>query len=145
MKGKKNTKKAGAPAKSKRTAVPKEDVQNTAEIPAEILEETTTVDAVTPPSPQKRGGRKAMTENEKEVAAKKRAEEQEKAKNMTPALFLQYQGDEIDIAALTESAKADFKAGHKRTLITDLKLYIKPEERTVYYVVNGEINGKVTF
>ena len=86
-----------------------------------------------------------MTENEKEVAAKKRAEEKEKAENMTPALFLQYQGDEIDIVALTESAKVDFKVGHKRTLITDLKLYIKPEEHTAYYVVNGEINGKVTF
>ena len=64
---------------------------------------------------------------------------------MVPVLFLQYQGDEIDTAALIEAAKADFKAGHKRTLITDLKLYLKPEEKTAYYVANDTISGSIHF
>ena len=95
--------------------------------------------------PKKRGGRKPMTEAEKAAAAKKRAEEKAKAENLSPVLLLQYQGTEIDTAALIEAAKADFKAQHKRTLITDLKLYLKPEERAAYYVINGDNDGKVTF
>lgn len=43
------------------------------------------------------------------------------------------------------AAKADFRAHKKRTLITSLKLYIKPEEQTAYYVVNEEYTGSVTF
>ena len=96
-------------------------------------------------APKKRGGRKPMSAAEKEEAAKKRAEEKARAENMVPVLLLQYQGDEVDTAALIEAAKADFKAGHKRTLITDLTLYLKPEDRTAYYVINGSVSGSVSF
>ena len=41
--------------------------------------------------------------------------------------------------------KDDFKANHKRTLLTELNLYLKPEESTIYYVANGAIQGKVQF
>ena len=86
-----------------------------------------------------------MSEAEKAIAAQKRAEEKAKADSLVPVLLLQYQGDETDTAALIEAAKADFKAGHKRTLITDLKLYLKPEEQMAYYVVNGAISGSIHF
>lgn len=46
---------------------------------------------------------------------------------------------------LVEAAKADFHAERKRTRITDLKLYVKPEEHIAYYVVNEKFNGKISF
>ena len=102
-------------------------------------------EAAAAPAEKKRGGRKPMTEEEKAEAAKKRAEEKAKADNLSPVLILQFQGDELDTARLVEAAKLDFKAAHKRTLVTDLKLYLKPEERAAYYVINGEFDGKVTY
>lgn len=97
------------------------------------------------PKAQKKPGRKPMTEAEKAAAAKKRAEEKALAENMKPTLVLQYQGSEIDTAQIVEAAKADFKAKKKRTAITSLAIYLKPEEQTAYYVVNGEFDGKVTY
>ena len=47
--------------------------------------------------------------------------------------------------ALTEAVKASFHGEKKRTLITSLKMYVKPEEHTVYYVVNETIEGKLPF
>ena len=93
---------------------------------------------------KKKPGRKAVAPKEKEAAAKARAAEKAKADQMKPELILQYQGADMDLGALTEAAKADFRAQKKRTLITSLKLYIKPEEQTAYYVVNEEYTGSVT-
>lgn len=97
------------------------------------------------PTEKKRPGRKPMTAEEREAAAKLRAAEKEKADNLKPVLILQYQGAYVDMAALAEAAKADFRSQKKRTLITDLKLYVKPEEHTAYYVINGSAKGKVSF
>lgn len=90
-----------------------------------------------------KGGRKAMSPEEKEAAAKARALEKEKAQNMRPEIFVQYQGGETGIDALVEAVKADFHAEKKRTLITSLKMYVKPEEHTAYYVVNETFEGKI--
>ena len=92
-----------------------------------------------------RGGRKAMSPEEKEAAAKARALEKEKAQNVRPEVFVQYQGGEISVDALTEAAKEAFHAEKKRTLVTGLRLYVKPEEKAAYYVINGEHEGKITF
>ena len=85
-----------------------------------------------------------MSAKEKEEAAKLRAEEKKKADNLKPEIILQYQGGETDVAALVEAAKADFHSVKKRTLVTALKLYIKPEEGAAYYVINEDHNGKIT-
>lgn len=92
-------------------------------------------------------GRKPMTEKEKAAAAKKRAETKAKAQNLKPVIYVQYQDSEAEIGALLDAATADFKAKKKRTAITDLKLYIKPEERAAYYVVNGneDFAGKISY
>ena len=88
-------------------------------------------------------GRRPMTPEEKEAAAKAREQEKEKAKNLQPEIILQYQGREINMAALVDAAKADFHKDKKRTLVTDLKLYVKPEESAAYYVINGAYEGKI--
>ena len=92
-------------------------------------------------------GRKPMTEKEKADAAKKRAEVKAKAQNMKAVVYVQYQESEAEVEALVEAAKADFRTKRKRTPITELKLYVKPEERAAYYVINGneDFAGKISY
>ena len=90
-------------------------------------------------------GRQPMIDEEKEAAVKVRAEEKERAENLKPEIVVQYQGGEINMAALVEAAKADFHKEKKRTLVTSLKLYVKPEEHMAYYVINGSYEGKVPY
>ena len=92
---------------------------------------------------KKRPGRKPQTLVEKAAAAKLRAAEKAKAENLKPELVLQYKVAETDLNALAEAAKAEFRSAHKRTLVTDLKLYIKPEDQMAYYVINGTFEGKI--
>ena len=104
-----------------------------------------TAAAVSKESTKPKTGRKTMSPEEKEAAAKARALEKEKAQNMRPEIFVQYQGGEVGMDALTEAVKASCHGEKKRTLITSLKMYVKPEEHTVYYVVNETIEGKLPF
>ena len=101
--------------------------------------------AAAEPEVKKRSGRKPMTAAEKEAAAKVRAQAKAKAENLKPEFIVQYQGADVDLTALAEAAKADFRQTKKRTLITDLKLYVKPEEHTVYYVINGDCTGSIAY
>ena len=95
--------------------------------------------------PKKKPGRQALTPEAKAAAAKARAEEKKKAENMKPEVYVQFQGGEISVDALIDAAKDDFHQAKKRTRVTALKLYVKPEEYTAYYVVNDSHEGKITF
>ena len=88
-----------------------------------------------------------MTEEQKAASAKLRAAEKEKAKNLKPAICLQYEREaDIQMDDLAAAAIADFKSENKRKLVTGLEIYIKPLERAAYYVVNnGAFTGKITF
>lgn len=92
-----------------------------------------------------KAGRKAATPEQKEAAAKARALEKEKAKNMRPEVFVQYQGGEVSVDALAEAVQKSFREEKKRTPITSLKMYVKPEDGAVYYVINEKFEGKLSF
>ena len=109
------------------------------------MEKKKTDAATAEPEAKKKGGRKPMTAEEKASAAKARAESKAKADSLKPTVIMQFQGTEVEMDALVEAAKADFRQEKKRTPITDLKLYVKPEERVAYYVVNEKFNGSVAF
>lgn len=111
---------------------------------------------------RKRGGRKPKDESAEPVKrGRRKASEEKPAENPekksllprrskmaipdTMGIFIQYQGEEIDMTAIVEAVKADFVANSKHKRITSLKLYAKPEERAVYYVANDSYNGKITF
>lgn len=107
-------------------------------------------DAAKAAAKAKRGARKAVKAAEE--AAKDAVEDGVKAVEKisrpripTPDIFVQYSGDEVNTAALVDAAIVQFRAVKKRARITDLKLYIKPEEKAAYYVINGEFSGKVDF
>jgi len=109
------------------------------------MDKEKTIAAATEPAAKKKGGRKPMTPEEKAAAAKARMESKAKADNLKPTVIVQFQGSEVDLDGLVEAAKAEFRQVKKRTPITDLKLYVKPEERTAYYVVNEKHNGSVSY
>ena len=97
------------------------------------------------PKVKKRPSRKPLTAEAKAAAAEVRAKIKEKAARLKPALILQYQGSEVDMDTLVEAAKSDFRSVKKRTPITALTLYVKPEERMAYYVINEEHEGKISY
>lgn len=109
------------------------------------MDEEKKISETTERAPKKRGGRKPMSAEEKAAAAKARADIKVKADNLKPVCVVQFQGSDIDLSDLVESAKSDFHKEKKRTPITDLKLYIKPEERTAYYVVNEKHTGSISY
>ena len=61
---------------------------------------------------------------------------------LVPEVFVQWNGREAGCAELVDRAKADYKAQHKGA-IRSCKLYVKPEDGTVYYVINGK-SGQVS-
>ena len=79
---------------------------------------------------------------EKAPAKKPAARKAPAKKAAAPAVTLtvQYMGKEMTQQAMVEAVKAQVEAE-----IKTLDLYAKPEEAAVYYVVNGDITGKVEF
>ena len=60
-------------------------------------------------------------------------------------VYVQFQDTEVEVGELMEAARAKFREEKKRTAIKDLKLYIKPEEKVAYYVINEKFAGKVDY
>ncbi len=60
-------------------------------------------------------------------------------------IVVQFAGSEWDIAAAREAALAAYVAeGHRLSAVKSLRLYIKPEDATAYYVINGKATGSVS-
>lgn len=76
---------------------------------------------------------------------KARADVKTKADGLKPVCIVQFQGGGIDLSDLAEAAKADFRKEKKRTPIPNLKLYVKPEERTACRVVNEKYTGSISY
>ncbi len=61
---------------------------------------------------------------------------------MKSSLYVEYQEKQLDektVIALAKKIWTD--AGNKVADLKDLKVYIKPEENTAYYVFNDDISG----
>ena len=71
-------------------------------------------------------------------AAAKKAPAKAAAKKETgDKVVLQYNGKEIEMKAVVEACKADYKAkGHKTA--SNVVVYVKPDENTAYYTVAGK-------
>ncbi len=114
--------------------------------------------AVREETPKKRGRKPAATKTTaaKKSSTVKKDTESKKAAEKTTAkavrkisakkafnkeLFFQFEGKQVDedtlVARITEDAKS------QNVEIKDLKMYLKPEDNACYYVVNGNVAGKV--
>ena len=59
-------------------------------------------------------------------------------------ILIQYDGLESNLTDVYERVKKTYvAAGHDIETFKEIKLYIKPQDFTAYYVVNGDYSGKV--
>ena len=93
--------------------------------------------AATTKTAAKKTAAKAKTTAEKAKTAAKKAVENKQA------VFVQYGDKEVAALDVLEAVKADFKANNGKKVIKTVKVYIKPEENTAYYVVNDNVTGQV--
>ena len=62
------------------------------------------------------------------------------------SMFVEYQGKQVEDKAMVAAVKKAWtEAGNKVGDIKTMELYIKPEEASVYYVINETETGKVEF
>lgn len=122
--------------------------ENVAEPVAEVSEPVTekveeTVAEETKPV-EKKAAKKSVKADVAEDKAAKKPAKTAKAAEVSTSVVVEFRGDQYDMDKLIEAVKADWVAGgHRLSSIKTLNVYIKPEDYTVYYVINGKTQGKV--
>ena len=93
---------------------------------------------------------KTETKVETKVEATAKTEDTTAKKTTTKAaatkkneMFIQFSGFEFSYDELLEKVKADYAAQTGKKTVTSTKLYVKPEDMKVYYVVNDKFMGDV--
>ena len=66
--------------------------------------------------------------------------EKKAAKKNEPVLktVVQVGNAEFDISDIAQKTYKAYKSTHKRKVVTDFCIYVKPEESAAYYTINGE-------
>lgn len=88
---------------------------------------------------------KVKAESEKTTAQKKTT-----TRKTTPAktqdIIWQFSGKEINEKDILDRVKAIWtgEMGNKVKDLINLKIYVKPEENTAYFVINGDITGSIS-
>ena len=83
---------------------------------------------------------------EKEVAEKKPAAKRTTKKAVKTTFVVQAAGKEVSMEdALTRVKGAWVAAGNNEADVKEIAVYVKPEEKAIYYVVNGDVTGRVDF
>lgn len=136
----KYTRKASSVAKKAETSVATdtkhiEKKETDAVIPAPVITEE---------KPKRKYTRKTVSQKAEKKAPsyKKAAKKSDTAPASASSFVLQYGGGEYDIERIRESVAADSK-GKIRGKIKALDIYVKPEERSVYYVINGKSSFRI--
>ena len=98
-------------------------------------------------APAKKAPAKKAVEK-KEVAEKKapakKAPAKKAAAKAETVITLEFGDYTAIMATVEEKVKAQYVAdGHKASSIKTLNIYVKPFENAAYYVVNGDVTGKV--
>lgn len=116
---------------------------------APVEKKETAVVAVEKKAPAKKApAKKAAAEKKtaaEKPAAEKKAPARKTAKSAEPAaeIEIQFSGKEYTMEKLVAIAKDvwQYDLGGKPEDFKTVKLYVKPEENAVYYVINGEKKG----
>ncbi len=81
------------------------------------------------------------TATKKATAAKKTVKKTTAKKKVVTTAVVQYQGLEFSEAECLKKAQSAFKKDYKGKTLEELNIYIKPEERKIYYVANKDCVG----
>ena len=116
----------------------KNETAPVAEVTAAVAAETVTEVAAEAPAekPVKKPAAK------KAASAKKPAAKTTKAAAPKETVKIQFGGNEYDLAEIRKAVEADYKSKVKGK-IKSIEIYIKPEDKAVYYVVNGDFSDKI--
>ena len=108
-----------------------------AEVTAAVAAETVTEVAAEAPAekPVKKPAAKKVAAAKKPAAKTAKAAPKETVK-------IQFGADEYDYAEIKKAVEADYKSKVKGRIKT-VEIYIKPEDKAVYYVVNSDFSDKI--
>ena len=123
--------------------MPKKSVEKVAEVKETVKEaEVKETKAAAVKEEVKETAKKAPA---KKAPAKTTAAKTTKTASVDTELFVQFAGNEVSTTDIVAKVKAAYIAeGHKESAIKAIKLYIKPEDGAVYYVINDKASGRVT-
>ena len=120
-----------------------------AEVTAPVAAETVTETAAEAPAekPVKKPAAKKTSAAKKpttkaKATAKPAAKTAKAATAPKETVKIQFGADEYDFAEVKKAVEADYKSKVKGR-IKNVEIYIKPEDKAVYYVVNGDFSDKI--
>lgn len=124
--------------------MPKKSVEKVAEVKETVKEaEVKETKAAAVKEEVKETAKKASAK--KAPAKKAPAKTTTAKKEVVTETYIQYAGQETLTAELLTKVKAAYVAeGHKESAIKSVKLYVKPEDSAVYYVINEKAVGMVS-
>lgn len=98
--------------------------------------------------PVKKVGRPKKTAVQEAPKAAKKAKEAKneaaKAEAAGVNVVVEFNGTQRKVDEIVDKIKNEWvAAGHRLSSIKSLDVYIKPEDYTAYYVINGKVTGKV--
>lgn len=88
---------------------------------------------------KKTTGKKSTNKTEstvKDVEAK-----ETKEVSITKQMFIEFDGNQIDEEIIVQ--KVQEECDKQEVAVKEMTLYFKPEDNACYYVVNGDVSGKV--
>ena len=123
---------------TKKTTTKVAEVKEVKKVEAPVVEAKAEVKEEVKKAPAKKAPAKKAATTEKKAPAKKAAA---KAETVITLEFGDYTAVMADVEA---KVKAQVVAeGVKASAIKSLNIYVKPFENAAYYVVNGDVTGKV--
>ena len=136
------------PRKKKTETAPVAEVK--AEVVNEAVKETAQEAPAEKPSkkpaakkaPAKKTATKAAEKKTTAKTTTKTAAKTTRATAPVETVKVQFGGDEYDFAEIKKAVEADYKSKFKGKVKT-IEFYIKPEDKAVYYVINGDFSDKI--
>jgi len=131
----------------------KTEIAPVAEVKAEVVTEA--VKETAQEAPAEKPAKKAPAKKTDTKTPAKAAEKKTTAKTTTKTaakttratapvetVKVQFGGDEYDFAEIKKAVEADYMSKFKGKVKT-IEFYIKPEDKAVYYVINGDFSDKI--
>ena len=94
------------------------------------------------PATKKAPAKKTATKTPAKAAEKKTTAKTTRATAPVETVKVQFGSDEYDFAEIKKAVEADYKSKFKGKVKT-IEFYIKPEDKAVYYVINGDFSDKI--
>ena len=130
-----STVKTAAASATEATKKAVEEVKKEAKKEATVAKKTATA-AKTTVTKKATAAKKSTGKAVKKTVAKAK-------KKVATTAVVQYQDREFTEAECLKKAQAQFKKDYKKETLEEINIYIKPEERKIYYVANKDRVGSV--